>query len=241
MTIEAQRGGKEFTAVLTPVYSEIDGLYKGGLWVRDSTAGIGTLTFYEPESGRFGGLGHGICDVDTNELMPLGSGEILPVAISGIVPGQRGAAGELQGYFSSDAAIGEMSANTETGVYGTLYQSPQQGETLPIAMKQQVHAGKAQILATIDGQGPQYYDIEIESVNYDENKITKNLVIKVTDSHLLERTGGIVQGLSGSPIIQDNRLAGAVTHVLVNNPQKGYGIFAETMWRYSQQEETNAA
>lgn len=241
VTIEAERGGKEFTAVLTPVYSEIDGLYKGGLWVRDSTAGIGTLTFYEPESGRFAGLGHGICDVDTNELMPLGSGEILPVAISGIVPGQRGAAGELQGYFSSDAPIGEMSANTETGVYGTLYQTPQQGETLPIAMKQQVHAGKAKILATIDGQGSQYYDIEIESVNYDESKITKNLVIQVTDSRLLERTGGIVQGLSGSPIIQDNHLAGAVTHVLVNNPQKGYGIFAETMWRYAQQTESAAA
>ena len=108
-------------------------------------------------------------------------------------------------------------------------------------MKQQVHAGKAKILATIDGQGPQYYDIEIESVNYDESKITKNLVIQVTDSRLLERTGGIVQGLSGSPIIQDNHLAGAVTHVLVNNPQKGYGIFAETMWRYAQQTESAAA
>lgn len=231
VTICAQRGGKEFTTSLTPVFSQIDGLYKGGLWVRDSTAGIGTLTFYDPKTKRFGGLGHGICDVDTNELMPLGTGEILPVTISGVVRGQRGAAGELQGYFSSDVPIGEMSANTETGVYGTLSQEPPVQQTLPIAMKQEVRAGKAQILTTVDGESPAYYDVEIESVNYDEGRITKNLILKVTDEKLLKKTGGIVQGLSGSPIIQNGKLVGAVTHVLVNNPEKGYGIFAETMWK----------
>ena len=242
VTVEAERGGKEFTAVLKPVYSEIDGQYKGGLWVRDSTAGIGTLTFYEPETGVFGGLGHGICDVDTNELIPLGSGEILPVAISGIVPGQRGTAGELQGYFSSDLPMGELTANTDTGVYGVLSQPPEESETLPIAMKQEVKAGKAQICTTIDGSGPHYYDIEIESVNYDESRLTKNLVIRVTDSALLEKTGGIIQGLSGSPIIQNGKLVGAVTHVLLNEPEKGYGIFAETMWQSAHaQSSQNAA
>lgn len=235
VTIEAQREGKDFTAVLTPVFSETDGQYKGGLWVRDSTAGIGTLTFCDPDTSVFAGLGHGICDVDTNQLMPLGSGEILPVAISGVIRGQRGAAGELQGYFSSDLAMGEMSANTDTGVYGTLYEMPDTGEVLPVAMKQEVQAGEAQILTTVDGQEPKLYEAEIQSVNYDEGQLTKNLIIRVTDEELLQKTGGIVQGLSGSPIIQDGKLVGAVTHVLVNDPQKGYGIFAETMWEYSQE------
>ena len=234
VTIEAEREGKDFTTQLTPVLSEADGQYKGGLWVRDSTAGIGTLTFCDPETSVFGGLGHGICDVDTNQLMPLGSGEILPVTISGVIRGQRGAAGELQGYFSSDLAMGEMSANTDTGVYGTLYELPDTGEVLPIAMKQEVKAGKAQILTTIDGGEPELYEAEIQSVNYDESRLTKNLIIKVTDPELLEKTGGIVQGLSGSPILQNGKLVGAVTHVLVNDPEKGYGIFAETMWKYSQ-------
>lgn len=240
VTIEAQREGKDFTAVLTPVFSETDGQYKGGLWVRDSTAGIGTLTFCDPDTSVFGGLGHGICDVDTNQLMPLGSGEILPVTISGVIRGQRGAAGELQGYFSSDLAIGEMSANTDTGVYGTLYDLPDTGEMLPIAMKQEVRAGEAQILTTIDGEEPRLYDAEIQSVNYDENQLTKNLIIKVTDPELLQKTGGIVQGLSGSPILQNGKLVGAVTHVLVNDPEKGYGIFAETMWKYSQKSQPAA-
>ena len=240
VTIEAERSGQEFTAVLTPVFSEIDGLYKGGLWVRDSTAGIGTLTFYDPDTGTFGGLGHGVCDVDTQELMPLGSGEILPVSISGIVKGQRGAAGELQGYFASDMAMGEMSANTDTGVYGVLFQPPEDAQLLPIAMKQEVRAGEAQILTTIDGGAPQYYDVEIEAVNYDESQKTKNLCLRVTDPELLKKTGGIVQGLSGSPIVQEGKLVGAVTNVLVNNPEKGYGIFAETMWECAQEEEISA-
>lgn len=229
VSIEAQRGGEDFTAVLQPAFSETDGLYKGGLWVRDSTSGIGTLTFWDPESNTFGGLGHGICDVDTDELMPLGSGEILPVTISGVIPGKRGNAGELQGYFSSDVAVGKMSANTETGVYGTFFEAPSQEKTIPIAMKQEVRAGEAQILTTIDGGEPQYYDAVIESVNYDENRQTKNLIIRVTDKELLQKTGGIVQGMSGSPIVQNGRLVGAVTHVLINTPEKGYGIFAENM------------
>ena len=172
--------------------------------------------------------------------MPLGSGEILPVSISGIVKGQRGAAGELQGYFSSDMAMGEMSANTDTGVYGFLFQSPEDAQLLPIAMKQEVRAGEAQILTTIDGGAPQYYDVEIEAVNYDESQKTKNLCLRVTDPELLKKTGGIVQGLSGSPIVQEGKLVGAVTHVLVNNPEKGYGIFAETMWECAQEEEISA-
>ena len=192
-------------------------------------AGIGTLTFYNPEEHSFAGLGHGICDIDTGDLMPLLSGDIVSANISGIVKGEKGTPGELRGYFSNNNAIGNLSANIQTGVYGTMDQCPASNEPMTVAMKQQVVPGKAQILTTIQGNEPQYYDIEIESVNYNEDVPTKNMIVKITDPELLEKTGGIVQGMSGSPIIQNGMLVGAVTHVFVNEPEKGYGIFAENM------------
>jgi stage IV sporulation protein B len=222
------------TAILTPVKSATDNSYKGGLWVRDSTAGIGTVTFYNPTTGMFGGLGHGISDQDTNELLPLRSGDIVNVTISGIIKGEKGTAGELRGYFNNDTSIGNLNANVEEGVYGSMQSSPVNNKAVKVAMKQEVKTGPAQILTTIDGNTPQYYDVQIESINYRDNVRTKNMVVRITDKKLLEATGGIIQGMSGSPIIQNNMLVGAVTHVFVNDPTRGYGIFAENMLTISQ-------
>ncbi len=229
LSVSVRRSNMSFETQIVPVKSETDNGYKAGLWVRDSSAGIGTLTFYNEETGMFAGLGHGICDVDTGELMPLLSGDIVSASINGVVKGAKGSPGELRGYFSSQEATGSLLANVNTGVYGTMDQAPVAHEAIPIAMKQQVQTGKAQILTTIEGQTPQYYDVEIESVNYAEHTPTKNMVLHITDPDLLEATGGIVQGMSGSPIIQNGMLVGAVTHVFVNDPERGYGIFAENM------------
>ncbi len=233
------REKKTMHATLTPVKSSYDNTYKGGLWVRDSTAGIGTVTFYDPEAGAFGGLGHGICDNDTRDLMPMKTGEIVAVTISGVVKGQQGSAGELRGYFTSNEPVGTLAANLETGVYGSMAQAPVAGESVPVAMKQEVKVGPAKILATIEGDTPQYYDAEIQSVDYSGDTTTKNMVIKITDPKLLEATGGIVQGMSGSPILQNGKLVGAVTHVFLSEPSQGYGIFAENMLEVSERLEEN--
>lgn len=230
LSFAIRRENMSFNTELTPIKSATDDTYKAGLWVRDSSAGIGTLTFYDEKTNMFAGLGHGICDVDTGELMPLLNGDIVNATINGIVKGVKGSPGELRGYFSGNQAIGTLSANVNTGVYGFMQQeAPAHQDSLVVAMKQQVTTGSAQILTTIDGSTPCYYDIEIESVNYKEDMPTKNMVIRITDPALLEATGGIVQGMSGSPIVQNGMLVGAVTHVFVNEPQRGYGIFAENM------------
>lgn len=218
---------------LTPVKSSYDNTYKGGLWVRDSTAGIGTVTFFCPEDRSFGGLGHGICDNDTRDLMPMKTGEIVGVTIHDVQRGQKGSAGELRGYFTSSDPVGDVQATLETGVYGTLNASPVEHEAVEIAMKQEIKLGNAQILATVDGDTPQYYDAQIQSVDYSGENHTKNMVIRITDSKLLARTGGIVQGMSGSPVLQNGKLIGAVTHVFLNDPTQGYGIFAENMLEVS--------
>lgn len=233
MNFTVKRNEKTLNIGLKPVKSETDGLYKAGLWVRDSTAGIGTLTFYDPTTQCFGGLGHGICDSDTGKLMPLLNGDIVPVTINGVTKGQKGIPGELRGYFSDDNAIGILDANVAAGVYGELNFVPQ-GTALKVAMKQDVKAGPAKILTTINGESPRYYDVNIEKIDYRDNIQSKNMVLHVTDPELLAKTGGIVQGMSGSPIIQNNKLVGAVTHVFVNDPTRGYGIFAENMLAVSQ-------
>ena len=187
------------------------------------------VEFYNPENGLFGGLGHGICDIDTNSLMPMKNGDIVPVTISGVTKGQKGAAGELRGYFSSNQAIGNLFINSDEGVYGQLDVSPVEQQALPVAMKQEVKEGPAQILTTVADGEPQYYNVTIESIEYKNSSRVKNLVVLVTDEVLLEKTGGIVQGMSGSPIIQNGKIVGAVTHVFLNDPTRGYGIFAENM------------
>lgn len=237
--LSVKREEKELTVSLQPAKSEIDSTYKAGLWVRDSTAGIGTLTFYNPAAKTYGGLGHGVCDSDTNEIMPLLNGEIVPVTINGITKGRKGAPGELKGYFSTDASIGTLDLNVLQGVYGVMGTAPK-GQAVEVSMKQDIKAGAAQIMTTIDGSGPQRFDVEIEKIDYRDEVQTKNMVLHVTDEKLLNATGGIVQGMSGSPILQDGKIVGAVTHVFVNDPTRGYGIFAENMLEVSQRMKVQA-
>lgn len=223
------REGSEMDFYLSPVKSDYDGGFKAGIWVRDSSAGIGTMTYYDPETLGFGGLGHAVCDIDTGKIMPLFSGEIVDVNISGVNIGQSGKPGELKGSFTGDEPLGQLYINSEAGIFGVLSEPVIDSELVPIAMRQEIHPGPAQIYSTISGNKPQPFDIEIEKVNYSDATVSKNMIIKVVDTQLMSLSGGIVQGMSGSPIIQDGQLVGAVTHVFVNDPTRGYGIFAENM------------
>lgn len=229
ITVALQRDGQEMELSIQPVMSELDDCYKAGIWVRDSSAGIGTLTYYNPETLAFAGLGHAICDVDTGSIMPLSSGEVVDVNISGANAGHSGRPGELRGNFISDKVIGYLNSNSENGIYGFLIEPATFHDPVIMAMKQEIETGPATILATISGNQPQSFDIVIEKVNYSDSNSTKNMIIRVVDSTLLSTTGGIVQGMSGSPILQNDKLVGAVTHVFVNDPTRGYGIFAENM------------
>lgn len=228
IVFKIMRNGRSSTVTVTPVYSETEGVYKAGLWIRDSTADVGTLTFIDPETGIFGALGHPISDSDTLTTLPLGSGEIVDVVITGYDKGERGCPGELYGTFVSGLASGTIELNCEQGIFGTMTY-PSRQEAIPIAYKAEVKTGPATILTTIDGSTPQEFEVEIERVTLSSAAKSKNIIIKVTDSELLEKTGGIVQGMSGSPIIQDGKLVGAVTHVFVSDPTRGYGIFIENM------------
>lgn len=228
MTFHIRRDNISFDVSFRCEKSVNENRYKAGLWVRDSSAGIGTLTFYIPGSNVFGGLGHAICDVDTGETIPLSSGEVVPAKIYSIVKGISGEPGELRGGFEP-GSLGNLTINGETGIYGTLTNTPVLNDSIPVAMKQQVKTGYAQMLTTIDGTTPELYDIKIEQIRYNDSSPTRNMVIVITDEKLLEKTGGIIQGMSGSPILQDGKLVGAVTHVFVNDPTRGFAIFAENM------------
>lgn len=225
--IDLERNGEPMTCQMQPVKSD-DGVYRAGIWVRDSSAGIGTLTYYNPSTDVFAGLGHAICDIDTGDIMPLHSGEIVDVTITGVHRGTSGSPGELRGSFTGDTT-GELLINSQVGIFGTGGQPDTALEPVPLALRYEVVEGPATILCTLDDKGPQEYSISIEKVSIAENNPTKNMVIRVTDPRLLEKTGGIVQGMSGSPILQGGKLVGAVTHVFVNDPTRGYGIFAENM------------
>lgn len=223
------RDEKMLDFTMTPVYSESEGKYRCGLWLRDSTAGIGTLTFADPATGTFASLGHAICDSETKSVLPVGQGDILTAEISGITKGQKGTTGQIKGNFGKQV-LGELLDNNEFGVYGTYSNSDVlYGDLLPVASQTEIKTGEAQIYCNVDGQGIECYDIEIEKITYSDTKASRSMVVRVTDSDLLEITGGIVQGMSGSPIVQNGLLIGAVTHVFLNDPTRGYGIFAETM------------
>ncbi len=226
------RGGKELTASLTPVYSLSDGCYAAGMWIRDSLAGVGTISYYDPANMTFGGLGHPICDGDTGVCIPIGEGQACPVTISGIVKGERGVPGMLEGTFLGGNEIGSLTCNNKCGVFGGLEECPDT-KAIPMAFKQEITEGKAEIICTIEGETPKTYSIEIEEIDLKGSDSTKNMVIKITDKELLKKTGGIVQGMSGSPIIKDGKLIGAVTHVFVDDPTMGYGIFCENMYAQS--------
>lgn len=226
-TIRLRRGDSELCLDCAACGSG-DGGRKIGAWVRDSAAGIGTLTFYDPESGKFGGLGHSVSDATTGETVPLLSGEITSADIYDIVRGSEGEAGELCGALLPDSVKGQLSANTSVGVFGELNETPC-GSAIPAAFRQEVKTGSAYILTTVSGTTPKKYSIEIERINLLGLGGSKSMLIRITDPELIEQTGGIVRGMSGSPIIQDGKLVGAVTHVLVNDPERGYAVFAQSM------------
>ncbi len=212
---------------------EDDDDYKIGLWVRDSTAGVGTMTFYDPLSSKFGALGHPITDCDTNEPFLIKKGDILDSSIISVRKGEKGSPGELRGVFvNEDNPCGNIEKNTQSGIYGKIENNNtlnQKCTLIPVGFKNEITIGKAKIVTTIDENGPQEYDIEIEKLMDQNAPDSKSMVIKITDEKLLGKTGGIVQGMSGSPIIQNGKLIGAVTHVLVNKPDTGYGIYIEWM------------
>ena len=220
------RSGEQKLTTLTPVWDGAAGQWRAGMWVRDSSAGVGTLTFADEELGVFAGLGHPISDSDTGERVALRSGEIVACQIVGCTGGPAGSPGELKGKFISDHALGRICINGENGVYGTV-SATIAGQQTELAFAQEVLPGAAEILTTTSGETPRSYRVYIEKVN--DADPHRNMVLRVTDPALLAQTGGIVQGMSGSPILQNGRLVGAVTHVLVNDPTRGYGIFAQTM------------
>ena len=220
------RGGEQLQTTLTPAWDATAGQWRAGMWVRDSSAGVGTLTFVDVQAGVFAGLGHPISDSDTGERVALRSGEIVACQIVGCTGGTAGSPGELKGKFISDHALGRICINGENGVYGTV-STAIAGQQTEIAFAQEVLPGAAEILTTTSGETPRSYRVYIEKVN--DTDPHRNMVLRVTDPALLAQTGGIVQGMSGSPILQNGRLVGAVTHVLVNDPTRGYGIFAQTM------------
>ncbi len=225
VTVVYLRDDAQYSTQLTPVQSAT-GVWMAGLWARDSSAGVGTMTFVDESTGVFAGLGHSISDSDTGECFTLRSGEIMDCEIIGYQPGSAGSPGSLEGQFVGNYAIGSVYINGDTGIYGTT-RTDFAGESMEIAFAQEIELGAAEIWTTIGGQEAVAYSVEITSISYSDE--TRNLVIEVTDEALLAQTGGILQGMSGSPIIQNGRIVGAVTHVFVNDPTMGYGIFVETM------------
>lgn len=234
LNIVIKRKGEELTKKIKPVKSIKDGKYKIGLWIRDSTAGVGTLTFYDEKSNKFAALGHPITDSDTGTILNISTGQIISSTIVSVRKGAKGNPGELKGIFiDEEVAIGDILKNTECGIFGctnkSLINNKNYNKPLSIALRDEIKEGPAQILTTIDGEEPKAYNIQIEKLLKQETPSPKSMIIRITDPVLLEKTGGIVQGMSGSPIIQNNKIVGAVTHVLINKPDTGYGVYIEWM------------
>lgn len=228
LTFTIERNGKEIKKTVSPK-KNMAGSYIIGAWIRDSCAGIGTITYYDTNKNYFTALGHGVCDSKTSALLPLGFGQVVGAKISGVTKSVSGKAGSLNGYFT-DTSIGILTSNTSNGVYGTTNDIfIPKGKNVEIADKNEIKVGKAQIYTTINGTDPKYYDIEITKICNTQQNSNENFVIKVTSNEIIDECGGIVQGMSGSPIIQNEKLVGAVTHVFLNNPCEGYGVIAQNM------------
>ena len=233
VTLEVSREGESIPVSVTPV-KDTKGDYKLGIWVRDDTQGIGTLTYVD-QNGNYGALGHGISDIDTAQLLNIRKGALYKAQILAINKGTKGNPGELAGFIRYDDRniLGTIEVNSKNGIYGQFTQTAESGITLkkmPIAHKQEVKTGSAAILCSVDGQVKEY-DAEIKRIDLNHEDTNKSFVIQITDEELLEATGGIVQGLSGSPVLQDGKVIGAVTHVFVQDSTSGYGIFIENMLR----------
>lgn len=216
------RNGKRASFCVTPREDTI------GAYVKDSVAGIGTVTYYDPNTGAFGALGHGVCGTDAEHIMPMMAGVVVPSNVTEVRKGSGGDPGELKGTFDVEHIWGEVTRNTERGIFGSL-SVPLNGKPLPVGRASEVKQGAATIMSNVNGREIRSYEVEILKVFSDDRASDRNLLLRIKDEELLNQTGGIVQGMSGSPIIQDGRLVGAVTHVLVNDPTRGYGIFIENM------------
>lgn len=232
LSIEYLHDNETAVCSITPVQTSTNE-YKLGLWVRDSAAGVGTVTFYDSSTKSFGALGHGITDIDTEELINIESGEFVTTRILNISKGESGNPGRIQGTIENQKNIGSIYKNTKFGIYGTLNDlsalNIDYSKEMEVALREEIKEGKAKILCDLDGNGPKEYDIEIEKIYLENNYDNKSMKIKVTDEDLLNKTGGIIQGMSGSPVIQNEKFIGAVTHVLVNNPKEGYAVFGDIM------------
>lgn len=231
INIKYLRDDKTMQTDITPVKSK--NTYKIGLWVRDAAAGVGTLTFYEPSTNLFMALGHGISDIDTEEIVNIANGELVTANIVSITKGRKGYPGEIRGTIDEGKTIGTIYKNTNFGVYGMVknknYLEADLTQEMEVAPRNEIKEGKAQIICQLENSTKKKYDIEIEKVYINNNQNNKSMLIKITDKELLEKTGGIIQGMSGSPIIQEEKFVGAVTNVLVNDPTQGYGVFADIM------------
>jgi len=229
IAVTVRRGDRVIQYTVKPMPNE-EGTYQLGLWLRDSVSGIGTVTFYDPKTGLYGALGHSITDADTGVIMPLGSGNIIGSKVVDVKKGCNGTPGELCGYFDKSGSRGNIMKNTPNGIFGILNGEAfeMQREPIPVAREEEIRLGPATILANVCGTEVREYDVEITRI-YRSADSGKSLMLLVTDPELLEITGGIVKGMSGSPIIQNGKLIGAVTHVLVNDPHRGYGISIERM------------
>ena len=231
--ITFKRGDAENETYITPIFDTSLMIYKLGLWIRDDAAGVGTLTYIRKDNLRFGALGHPVCDIDTGATLPVNGGNIYKCNIVGFKRGVKGNPGELKGLFLRNGTVlGSLDQNNKFGVYGTFSESiieRLKTNVVEVAERNEVKSGKAKILCTINGTEPKEYDIEIVKTYLQNSKDNKSMFIRVTDKELISQTGGIVQGMSGSPIIQNNKLVGAVTHVFVSDPTKGYGVYADWM------------
>ena len=218
-----------------------DNKYKLGLWVRDAAAGVGTVSFYEPETKTFAALGHGIQDIDTGKLLKIAKGDFVTTKIISIVKGKKGTPGKIQGSIENSTTIGKVGKNTEFGVFGTLNNTTilniNKNDAIEVASRDEIKEGKATIISTVEEGNKKEYEIEIQKIYRNNNENNKSMLVKVTDKELLEKTGGIIQGMSGSPIIQNNKLVGVLTHVLVGEPETGYGVFADLMIKQSREVE----
>lgn len=230
ITVRVLRDGREQQFSVEPVINK-SGKPELGLWLRDGIIGIGTITYYDPKNDTFGALGHSVCDIDTGVMLPLRSGSIMKSSITSVKKGAAGKPGELKGNFDLLCSIGELHANTNCGIFGTLDKAarPREIQPIPVAKRSEIKAGEAVILSNINGTSVEEYKIEISRIYPRNEANTRDMMITVRDERLIEATGGIVQGMSGSPIIQDGKLVGAVTHVLINDPTRGYGISMENM------------
>lgn len=233
INIKGKRHDRVFNVKVTPAQCKDDHEYRIGLWVRDKTAGVGTLTFYHPDTKKFGALGHAITDIDTGLLLTVDNGEVVQSKVASIQQGKKGKPGEIRGiFYEASNPIGALEKNTNFGIYGKAYQpikNRKYKKPIEIGYQNQIHEGKAHILTTTNDNQIEAYEICIEKINKQRIPNTKSMIIRVTDKRLIKKSGGIVQGMSGSPIIQEGKLIGAVTHVFVNDPTKGYGLFIEWM------------